>query len=198
MPMTMTVEQPDAREIWLSHTAQKPHIRWTRGGLHSPTVEIAVLDEACRVLKHLEAASAPNSGEAQMAAVPLLPEGRYTVRVRAVDGSVTACSEPFQIKTPYQLTVAGGIWVAGRTYAVGWRTTDPPATRIRLDLYGGPGSGSFRFPLATLVGDMANTGRADVTIPAGTEPGTRWICLLPNTWGMCFFSAPITIVSAPR
>lgn len=194
-PAGMTVELPGASSLWFAGSGRMNQVRWTRRGTPQPaTVNIALFDESCRTLRHALATGVPNNGSAWVDPLPALGEGQYTVRVQSSDGLVRGCSPPFAVRSPYLVTVAAGDWVVGRANAVGWRTTEPASVRVRLELHGG--SLAFRYPVATLVRDMGNTGRADVTIPAGTPPGTYWICLLPlSRYDVCFYSGAIRVTA---
>ncbi|MGB9765742.1 MAG: hypothetical protein ACPLZD_10385 [Candidatus Saccharicenans sp.] len=113
--------------------------------------------------------------------------------METTDGAVKGTSKPFFIRTsPFIITSWGGDLVRGRTYMIGWRTTQPSSLRIDI-LLRREGAMVAEWLLARRV---PNTGRADIVIPSGITPGTYRLEIQPGGafGGLSFLSPPIRVI----
>lgn len=188
------VTNPKANVVWYAGSGQKNSVRWKTSGTFTYTsLNINLCDETgSRVVLQL-AANTPNDQNEGVELPGSLVEGRYTIRVETTDGAVRGISEPFFIKTsPFILTVPAGDLVRGRTYTIGWSTTQPASLRIGHILLRREGAMVGEWVLAR---EVSNSGRADVVIPSGIAPGTYRFEIQPGGafGGMSFLSQPVRI-----
>ncbi|MBM3304972.1 MAG: hypothetical protein FJY79_03360 [Candidatus Aminicenantes bacterium] len=192
---TIWVTRPEADLTWFAGSGTHNRVEWKKSGAFEVAdVHIHLCDEPGNLIIGRLASSTPNDGSENVELPMNQAEGKYTIRVETTDGKVKGTSKPFFIKTsPFILIVPAGDLVRGRTYSIGWRTTQPSSLRIDI-LLRREGAMLAETLLASRV---PNSGKADLRIPPGIAPGTYRFEIQPGEsfGGMFFLSSPVRIVS---
>ncbi|MDW7761817.1 MAG: hypothetical protein SCM96_14420 [Acidobacteriota bacterium] len=192
---TIWVTNPLADVTWFSGSGSRYRVEWTKSGTFAvANVHIHLCDEAGNRMLGRLAADTPNDGSESVELDRNQAEGKYAIRVETTDGKVRGTSKPFFIKTsPWIFTVPAGDLVRGRTYSIGWRTTQPSSLRIDIFLR----REGAMVAETLLARQVPNSGKAELTIPSGIAPGIYRFEIQPggSFGGMSFLSAPVRIVS---
>jgi hypothetical protein len=144
---SITVSKPTANDVWCKGKTHS--IQWTKSGQLPNTVRIVLLDEPGTASVQVIDPGTANNGSYDWKIPDSIANGKYRIRVRAVEGGVLGTfgdSPPFSIKKCfvfrfYSITVTephdGAHWDGGESHNIEWETGYKSNLKIQLYDYNG-------------------------------------------------------------
>jgi hypothetical protein len=145
---SITVTKPTANDVWCK--GKTHNIQWTKSGQLPNTVRIVLLNEPGTASVQVIDPGTANNGSYDWKIPDTIADGKYRIRIRAVEGGVLGtfgdspvftikkCKPVFKI---YYITVSephdGAHWDGGETRNIEWETNYKSQLKIQLYDYDG-------------------------------------------------------------